>query len=180
MTTPEQLREQAAVKIQEAHESFERCDTDGFLSQWAHGVEASRLELEARIVEAGGLWEFPALFDLHGALVPAKQIQTQYGTRWALLDPANPDGRFRGFFGPSEAATSKARKASDARRGGFFVGLVRVPARAVLRGSTAVNVRAVAERTDGCWDPDAEVVCNGQGEDLKNGLGGVYGRYYTE
>ncbi|MFE7461632.1 hypothetical protein ACWFMI_23725 [Nocardiopsis terrae] len=178
--TPEQLRAQAVAKRQEAYDSFQRCDTDGALSQWASGVEAERLRLEADIREAGGRWVFPALFDLDGALVPAKQIQTRHGMRWALLDPDHPEGRFIGWFGESQAATSRARKDSDAARGGYFVGLVRAPARAVLEGGSITSVHSFARRTDGGWNSDVEVVCNGQGPDLENGLGGVYGRYFTE
>ena len=178
-TTPQQLRDQAAAKEQEAIDSFDRCDTDGFLTQWAHGVTAQRLRLQASIDEADGLWEFPALFDLQGAPVPAKHIQTRYGMRWALLDPDAPDGRFVGWFQTSQAASSRACKASDARRGGYFVGLVRAPAKAKLSRGSFTSVRAYPCRTDGGWDPEAEIVCNGQGPDLENGLGGVYGRSFT-
>lgn len=34
-TTGDQFREQARGRSQAAEESFDRCDTDGFLSQWA-------------------------------------------------------------------------------------------------------------------------------------------------
>jgi hypothetical protein len=41
MTTAEAFRAEEARHLQEAADSFERCDTDGFLSQWAHGMLAA-------------------------------------------------------------------------------------------------------------------------------------------
>ena len=37
-STAAQLREAAAADRQAAYDSFERCDTDGFMSQWASGL----------------------------------------------------------------------------------------------------------------------------------------------
>src|SRR6476661_6496069 len=101
--TADEHRAAAQAADQAAYDSFERCDTDGFLSQWASGLNAQKHRLQAEIEDNGGKWEFPALFDLDGNLVPAKLISTRYGMSWALLDPANPEGSFLGFFNDSQA-----------------------------------------------------------------------------
>ncbi len=61
-----ELREAAKQYRRDAHESFERCDTDGFLSQWAFGVTASQREREADLADNGNLGLFPALLDESG------------------------------------------------------------------------------------------------------------------
>jgi len=94
--TAAELRSEAERHDRNAEESFERCDTDGFLSQWASGLTASKKRLQADIEDNGGLAEFLTLFDLDGRWVPCKMIRTQYGTRWALLDPVT--GKFTGEF----------------------------------------------------------------------------------
>ncbi|QBI56818.1 hypothetical protein [Streptomonospora litoralis] len=169
------LREQAAQQRREAAASFERCDTDGFLSQWCAQRLGDELELQAAIEEAGGTAVFLAVFDLEGVLVPAKAVDTRYGPAWGLLPDDDPRGRFTGWFRESQARDPATAKATDAKKG-FFVGYVRAPARARLRGSTLVTLQAVAVRTDGGFSREVEVVCNGHGPDLQEGLGGVYGR----
>lgn len=62
------LRERAAANRQYAADSFERCDTDGFLSQWAAGVTASENDRKANLADCGGLDIFPALLDENGNL----------------------------------------------------------------------------------------------------------------
>ena len=90
-------RRQAAQHEQNAADSFERSDTDGFLSQWASGINAQVERAKAAIVEAGGIATFYTyeLRDLDGELVPAKLIDGQFGPCWALLDEA---GDFTGTF----------------------------------------------------------------------------------
>ena len=78
-TTAQDFRDMAAAAEKEKETSFERCDTDGFLSQWGHGMMAQQYRLQAEIEENGGLWEYAALFDLQGNLVPAKEVETRYG-----------------------------------------------------------------------------------------------------
>jgi len=155
------LRAEAARLEREKEESFERCDTDGFMSQWASGVNAQKARLAADIAEQGGTWEFPALFDLDGNPVPAKLIETRYGWAWALLDPENTSGRFLGFFNESYARDEKRRVATNARKG-YYVGTVRVPAFAKLAGGNVCTVTAVPVRRDGGWSVDAQIVDNGQ------------------
>src|SRR6476661_4026520 len=143
--TADEHRAAAQAADQAAYDSFERCDTDGFLSQWASGLNAQKHRLQAEIEDNGGKWEFPALFDLDGNLVPAKLISTRYGMSWALLDPANPEGSFLGFFNDSQAAKGARRLATD-RRKGYTIGTVRVPAVADMHGANACSVSVYARR----------------------------------
>lgn len=84
--TAEQWREQARQSNQRAADSFASCDTDGFLSQWASGIMAREYMLKADLAEAGGMWSFSVLTDLDGVMVPAKRIETRYGTKWAVFE----------------------------------------------------------------------------------------------
>lgn len=81
----ERLREQANEYRRKAAESFERSDTDGFLSQWAHGVNARRAEAEADLIENGGVADFPTLLD-GDRRVDAKLVDGRYGRVWLLSD----------------------------------------------------------------------------------------------
>lgn len=154
-TTPkgDALRAQARESAQRSRDSFERCDTDGFLSQWASDVSSQRLNLEADLADDGDMAEFPALFSAAtGELVPAKLISTKYGTAWALLDPANPRGRFLGFFNESRARKPATRSANN-RKKGYTVGTIRAAARVVISGggtglAGAMSCRPVVRRVD--------------------------------
>jgi len=75
----EELRDLARKREQESRDSFDRCDTDGALSQWASGINAEKYRIQADIAENGGMWGFPALFDLEGNLIPAREVYGQYG-----------------------------------------------------------------------------------------------------
>jgi hypothetical protein len=101
------LRAEAARHEANAAESWERSDTDGFLSQWASGINAQKARAEADIAEAGGIATFSryVLEDLEGNAVAAKLINGRYGLCWALEDAA---GKFTGEFitaHPARAAT---------------------------------------------------------------------------
>ena len=88
--TPEILkmiaeRHEAAAKAREdrAWESFQRCDTDGFLSQWA-SQEGARLErLLAHLAENRYMSTFWGLYE-GDRRVKAKEINTKFGTCWLL------------------------------------------------------------------------------------------------
>lgn len=83
MTAAVHERAAAAACRQSAAESFERCDTDGFLSQWASGITAQMHDLQAEIEEAGGLGEFVGLY-MGNQRVPAKLVgfKSQYTCQW--------------------------------------------------------------------------------------------------
>ncbi|MFZ4434583.1 MAG: hypothetical protein ACOYOQ_15430 [Microthrixaceae bacterium] len=150
------LRAEAAEARAEAAASFERVDTDGFVSQWASGINAQLADAKADLIEAGGVAEFPALFDVDtGEWVPSKLIDTRYGTAWALL---GEDAKFTGEF----VTAFPARESTMARKG-YREGRAVWPAKAVtygsgtgLAGAASVRVITVIAAPDGT--PPVEVV----------------------
>ncbi|BDZ52360.1 hypothetical protein GCM10025867_46010 (plasmid) [Frondihabitans sucicola] len=128
--TAAEYRADAARQDADAIESFERSDTDGFASQAASGIMASLNRLKAEIVEQGGTWEFPALFDLDGNLVDAKNVRGQYGPVWCIRDN---NGDATGWFSESSAQNADRRRATNAKKG-YYVGRVRAEAYAVNTG----------------------------------------------
>jgi len=156
------LRARAASAHAAAVESFERCDTDGFLSQWASDITGRKASLQADIVEAGGLWEFPALFSADGELVAAKMVSTRYGISWALLEDDSPSARFVGWFNSSRARSNDRRIAANLKKG-YRLGRVLAPARADIGGSGhglsgATSCYVYAKRTDGGFSRSVTVV----------------------
>lgn len=126
MSEAEQHRAKAAEHIAKAEESWQRSDTDGFLTQWAHGI-SSQLEMrKADIAERGGKADFLVAFDADGNLVPMKSIDTKYGTRRVTL---NEDGRFEKFY--SHASGPRSNFTKD----GLTEGWVEHPAVAITAGN---------------------------------------------
>jgi hypothetical protein len=159
-------REQAAASRQRSAESWDRSDTDGFLSQWASDTTASEWDLKAELAEDGWTAEFVALFDLDGNMIPAKEINGTYGPVWMLLDE---HGRKRGWFNMSGAQKAATRRANNAKKG-VYVGLVRVPAHVAMTGGSGtglggcMSVRPSIFPDDRNYasDPTVQVVDNGQ------------------
>lgn len=114
--------------------------SDGFLSQWASGLNAQKKRLQATITENGDRYEFPALFDLSGKLVPAKLLQTRYGQAWAIFeshDSLNADGEILAWV------NAFPMRESTMRNKGYAEGIVTAPARADMRGENNVYVTAI-------------------------------------
>lgn len=128
----QELREQARRMEQEAVESFERSDTDGFLSQWASNISASRARLEAALIEDGGMTETTALFLLDGTLASTHKGEGQYGPYWVLNDEA-AERLGRRFLSTSQAAKPEVRSRNNAKKG-VAVGRIRVRGEAVIEG----------------------------------------------
>lgn len=85
--TAEEFRADARAAHQRSADSFERSDTDGFLSQWASDTMARAYELAAEILDAGSVWEFFGVRDMAtGVLIPGKWIETQYGGKFAIFE----------------------------------------------------------------------------------------------
>jgi hypothetical protein len=84
--TAEQFRAEAAAHRQDARDSWERSDTDGFLSQWASGINARMADDQAKLAEAGGIatFERTILVTLEGEATDARRVETRYGTKWRL------------------------------------------------------------------------------------------------
>lgn len=156
-----ELREMGTRNDREARDSFDRCDTDGALSQWASGITAQKYRLQADIAENGGMWSFPALFDLDGDLIAARQVYGEYGTFWSYLEE---DGTRTGrTTGESWAASEKVRIRNNAKKG-FYVGSVLAPARVITRGQSVTSVACHIDRADGGWDRNVLVIDNGKGD----------------
>lgn len=151
--------EQARQCYARQQESYDRCDTDGFLSQWAAGQMANRYHHLARLARQGWSWDYHALFDLEGNLVPAKYLETRYGWSWALLASDDPDSRIIGWFNESSAQDPKRARANNAKKG-FYLGLVRVPIPAPARGY--IPSERAGERRDGGFSRDVEILDNGK------------------
>lgn len=114
----DRLMKEAASREQAKEESFERCDTDGFLSQWAQGIAAQKLRTQAKLLEHDGRWHFFGLYD-GDRRVKAKRVTVpgfnSHGlvTRWILhpsevvkygrkFIPCGPSSRIQKMLGLSE------------------------------------------------------------------------------
>lgn len=154
------LRAQAAEHDAAAAESFDRCDTDGFLSQWAHGITAQKLRAQADLNEAGGMIEVPALFNLDGTIASTHYGYGEWGPYWVLNDAATAHYGKR-FVNPSKAR-KEATRARNMRAKGFTVGLVKVRGRVDIAGSgtglsgcataRVVTVPSVEDLRDGRYE----------------------------
>lgn len=160
----QQHRDQAAEHERLSAESFARSDTDGFLTQWANDLAASRHRLEADLADNSGRWEFPALFDLDGQMVAAKLIDTRYGSAWLLLDTDDPESDSRGIVGRSTARKA-ARRRQTMEAKGYREGIVRARARVTVVGGSdgtglagAASVRYGLVRADHGFSRDAAFV----------------------
>jgi hypothetical protein len=157
METAEFIRAKAAECRKSAQDSFERCDTDGFLSQWASGITAEQYEKQAQIVDNGGVWEFPALFNLDGTRARAKLIRHynkfsySWDEVWSFYDMNN---RFIGKF-----ITAFPKRASTMEKKGYREGYEDAPAKATILGSgygLSGNAWAAIVRTDKGYPEEAK------------------------
>jgi hypothetical protein len=133
--TSEEYRQQAAECSQRREKSFQNCDTDGFLSQWASGLHSSLYSRLAELAENNWTAEFPALFYKDtNERVPAKIISVpdkfSYNgvmkSLWAIIDPTT--GKFTGQFLPTGKNSRKQKSA------GFYEGTEIAPAYAKIDG----------------------------------------------
>jgi hypothetical protein len=141
--TPAEWRAMAGQKRQDAEDSFERCDTDGFVSQWASGCMAQLYEYCAQIAENGGKASFPALFDLDGQPVNAKLVAGKWDWCWLLLDG---NGKSLGKFVPHSPS-----KPSTLERRGYREGVVEAFALVRLEGRDYCSVTPVKIRKPENW-----------------------------
>ena len=85
--TAEEYRDKANECEAAREESFQRCDTDGFLSQWASGMTSQLARAKEQLAEDGWLSDFQGLYFIKtGERAAAKPIKTKYGWRWAFVD----------------------------------------------------------------------------------------------
>lgn len=148
--TPEQWAELAETfrgyardRAQSAIDSFDRCDTDGFLSQWASNSMATHYRVAAELCDTQGLAEHPALFDLDGNLVSTRMIDGTYGAAWVTTD-AHVAAGGRRFVNPSRAAKAQTRY-DNLRKKGYVLGTVRMRSGVFSRSTGPYQVMDVIE-----------------------------------
>jgi hypothetical protein len=129
-------RQAAARAEQSAADSWERSDSDGFLSQWAEGLSAQKHRLAAEIAENGGKWHFKGLFDAQDRRVKARLVY--------VVDQYRGFGREKKAVWCLQDAQGKAIAWVNAHKDGprskmaqmgLHEALEEAPAKAVLEGS---------------------------------------------
>ena len=136
--TAEQWREQARQSAQRRAESWDRSDTDGFMSQWASGVMADEYETCAVLAEDGGLTTTRALFFAETGEVASTHFRYgDWGPYWVLNDKA-AEAFGKRFLSESKASTGEKQRAAMVKKG-FTVGQVRVKGYVALRGKYTVS-----------------------------------------
>jgi hypothetical protein len=88
MKTADDYRADAAKHRQDAADSWERSDTDGFLSQWASGLTAQLADTKADLADRGNRAYF-ARYVLTDAKTgervdDARLVDTRYGRKWVV------------------------------------------------------------------------------------------------
>jgi hypothetical protein len=160
--TAADYRAEAAAADASARESFDRCDTDGFLSQWASGLTARLARVRADLVDAGRRADFDALFDLDGNLVAAKLIEGKFGPVWGVLASDDPRARIVKWVN-AFPVYRKTMEKKGYREGRVLAGAwadISAPAGARgLSGVTQVSLHTY--RTDGGFSRDVEIVDDG-------------------
>jgi hypothetical protein len=151
--SPEEWRTMGRGRRNDAADSFERCDTDGFVSQWASGVNARMYDLMAELAEADGFAELDWVIDSETGQPVAdwKWIETRYGS--SVLIPGAEYGQGR-FWNPSHAKKGADRIKRDQAKG-FHWGMVRTEVVGMFSGGNArglagaLNVHPITERRMG-------------------------------
>lgn len=114
--TPDEWRAKARGSDQRRQESWERSDTDGFLSQWASQVMSSVYDFCASVAEKGCVREIRWLMDsATGEPVEDwRWVETRYGS--SVLIPGEGYGNGT-FFNPSRAKKGVQRLERDQAKG---------------------------------------------------------------
>lgn len=143
MKTATEYQAEAAAAFKAAEDSFQRCDTDGFVSQWASNI-TGRIAMEnAKIAEAGGTLTFarPRLARLDGTIVEdAKLCRTRFGLKWRVdaddvwlkVGGTVAHAAKRGFIEVEETVQAPAKAIAWAP-----------PGATGLSGATSVQVRVI-------------------------------------
>ena len=147
----QQCESQARECEERSRESFDRCDTDGFLSQWASDISARKYRLQATIERNGGLSDFWGLY-VGDRRVAAKIIGTQYGVCWLLRDD-EADHYGRRFIPTGKRSRIQKRLGLSERKES-------APAAATIKGSGtglagAASCYVSTYRTGDEWGQDA-------------------------
>ena len=164
--TAEEWRAMKGANLREAADSFERCDTDGFMSQWASGISAQEADLKARLCDSDGMIEIEAAFLLDGRIASTHLFSGQYGLCWVMNDEAEKVVGKR-FVGVSSAKKGQRRYDAE-RKKGIVTGTIRVKGYVTTVGANITSVRAVIKPVVECLkNGEYEIVStdNGPGAD---------------
>ena len=93
--------------LDRARESFERCDTDGFLSQWAMERSSHLDNVKKELCLKQGLHSFLGLYQ-GTRRIKAKKIFTDYGATWLLHKDEKSNFNGRSFL-PFNSGSGKGR-----------------------------------------------------------------------
>ncbi len=146
---------EAARSEQAKHDSFERCDTDGFVSQWASGITAELNREKARLSRQERLDTFSGLYS-GDTRVRAKIVNGRYGSVW-LIDESDRDITGGREFIPVGSRSKVQRELGLSER------QETAPAWACTAGSGtglsgACSVRVITFRTGCKWGSDAKLI----------------------
>jgi hypothetical protein len=150
----EQLAQAAELSAQRSHEasreSWERSDTDGFLSQWASDSMAREYHAKANWARHHGYTTETALLLLDGTVAAVGVRDGQFGSYYLVTPEAQAKlGLAKPFVTTSKARDYGKQIAANAKKG-VKVGRVRVPGSAPkLRGSNALALSVYSEPE---WD----------------------------
>jgi hypothetical protein len=114
----------ARVSDDRVQESWERSDTDGYMSQWASGLGAQLSRAKADWARANGTCEANILLTTKDEIASTHEKENQYGWFWILRDGATVTYGKRFFSGSK--AQSWTKKALTNARNGFVIARVRV------------------------------------------------------
>lgn len=135
--TAAEWRALAQKSRDEAADSFVRCDTDGFLSQWAQTSMAREYDLCASLVEQGGRTEMQVPF-VNGQVASVDLRDGQFGPYWFLtVEAARVVGKR--YFTPSQANKAKTRRANNAKKG-VTMGVILVRGEVKMLGGSIMSV----------------------------------------
>jgi len=132
--TAEQYRALADQAHQRRIESFERCDTDGFLSQFALDIRVNEYMKWAELAENDFQDTFETLADMDGNLVPCRFIKTQFGYAYgvyATFQDAHDCGKIIKWVGTGVRA---------AKNKGYKIVVVSTEAKVVFAGGYTASV----------------------------------------
>jgi len=140
-----EMRAAAAEQAARRAASWESCDTDGFVSQWASGLDSHASACAVELCEARGLTICSVLLDAETGEVASTHYKWgDYGPYWVLNDAAAEKAGKR-FINESRAE-KRATFVKNMAKKGFVVGTAEVRAEVKIVGggtglSGAVNCR---------------------------------------
>lgn len=116
--TASEYRALAADCRRRSAESFDRCDTDGYLSQWASDQMAVQYEANAQRVESGGV-QITVLVEISTGKIVATEHdmhESRYGFYYLITDD-DAASRLGRFFTESTAQNEKTAARNNAKKG---------------------------------------------------------------